>query len=565
MAPNPATPNLNSSNLEELAQIVELQQEVATAQMDVLALMKLICQKSQLLTVASGAVVEMLEGDEMVYRACHGTLENSLGVRLKANSSLSGMSVRQNEVLHCLDSEADSRVDREACRRVGARSMICVPLQHENAAIGVLKVVSSDPNAFNERQVNSLRLIGGLLSAAVAQAKYLEAAREAASTKAAFMANVSHEIRTPLNGVIGVTQLLLETNLDKQQREYVEIVERSADSLLTLVNDVLDFSKNEAAKTVFEKIDFDLARLVEETRQALSFSAEKNGLRLACYLTADLPRVFNGDPTRIRQVLSNLVNNAIKFTQKGSVTVRVSQYAHHKGTDSDRVELRFEIEDTGIGIPQEAVARLFKPFSQVDSSTTRQFGGTGLGLSISKQLVNAMEGDIGVESTLGKGSIFWFTIVLTVASAVAIAPEPAKKSLSEQLGRQLNILIAEDNSINLLIATKMVEKMGHIPTAVKDGKAALQEIRTGKYDLVLMDGQMPEMDGYEATMAVRDDKGKPWSTIPIVAMTASAMQEDREHCLNVGMNDYVSKPARFEDVVAAIERVLEATKSSKVA
>ncbi len=473
-------------------------------------------------------------------------------------------------------SEAELAEELSAIMRAGRPTVSERTIQRADGAI-VHVLCSLSPTPFDGHQA-ICAVMHDITRRKQMEAELASARDEAIRSerlKSQFLANMSHELRTPMNGIVGMSGFLLESPLDADQRMFAETIKSSADNLLTVVNDVLDFSRIESGRLELEAADFDVRQALEGSLDLLAEAAHAKGLALTLHVADDVPAGLRGDAGRLRQVVVNLVGNAVKFTERGEVAVDVTCAESRNGD----VTLRVSVRDSGIGIEPAALARLFEAFVQADGSMTRRYGGTGLGLAISRLLVEKMSGQIGVLSSPGDGSTFWFTATFAHQSPSVAAPAPSAFQPADRgvpmtgdpdAGRRVpglhvpapgaapapigaRVLVAEDNVINQRVALLQLRRLGCRADAVANGAEVIGALERVPYDLVLMDCQMPEMDGFEATRRIRDSRA-PYRDIPIVAMTANAMNGDRERCLAARMDDYVSKPVSMDELAATVRR-----------
>jgi len=369
--------------------------------------------------------------------------------------------------------------------------------------------------------------------------------------KEQFLANMSHEIRTPMNAILGMTNLVLETPLSEKQKNYLSGIQKASDNLLHIINDILDFSKVEAGKMELEKIDFSIRDVIEQVVTTLRYRAEEKGIEILSSVSADVPDVLIGDPVRLYQVLINLSGNAVKFTKKGSVQIDVVK----ESATGKSSRIKFSIIDTGIGIPPDKIDSVFESFSQAHSSDTRKYGGTGLGLSISKQLVELMEGEISIESKINSGTTFSFTLALPLGSKEKLRQKKTSGKVDGSILNGLKILLVEDNADNRIVARDTLESKAEVMIEdALNGQEAIDKLKQNYFDVVLMDVQMPVMDGYEATRYIREHFPPPANSIPIIALTASVTKNELDRCREAGMDDYVPKPFKMSQLFTAIAK-----------
>ncbi len=436
---------------------------------------------------------------------------------------------------------------------IGSKSCLDSAIRSRGDLVGFITCEKLDAqHVWSSDEVTFMGNMADLFAQALLNSELREAkldAERATRQKSAFLANMSHEIRTPMNGIIGISDIILDTDLSPIQRKYIDRIHSSGDALLALINDILDLSKIEAGELGIEAISFDLTEFLDEIEMIFGLQAKEKNLEFTLDIVTDVPRFITSDPFRLRQILGNLLSNAIKFTDQGGISLSCKPCVAKGHLQC----LHFEVVDTGIGFEEGSEDYLFEGFTQADSSTAREYGGTGLGLNIAKTLSELLGGSIGASSEKGRGSRFWFTIATEQARPEQVAlksPESNDWDAQAFIGKR--VLVAEDNAVNQMVIEAMLNRLNVKHDVVNDGREALTAVELGRYDLVLMDCQMPYMDGFEATRRIRH-LASDQSTIKIVALTANAMDSDREQCLQAGMDDYLSKPLRRP----ALQQVLQ--------
>jgi PAS domain S-box-containing protein len=565
---------LNSDRVQRLRQVLEAYREISATPLDPQAIMVAVTRHVNTLIGADVTCILRLDGKHLVIQSTSEWAGNLIGLRLPLEGCLAGQALTQRMSLMSSRCSTDERINWPEATKIGIKSDFAVPFQIRNEYVGVLSCYARREDAFAEEHLRTAELLAALLSTLLGQAeefqdkklaiatlrateKNLIQARKQADTstqaKAAFLANMSHEIRIPLSGVLGMAELLSLTHLHADQQKHVQLIQQSGQSLLAIVDDILEFSKSEAGKLVLDEGAFSLHNCVEAVVLPLKSCAKDKGLCLDLHFYPNLPQRLRGDARRMGQVLSNLLGNAIKFTPQGKICVEVCEKTRHR----DSVVLQFTIEDTGIGMTLEEQTKLFEPYAQGGTEVTRNFGGTGLGLSICRQLVDLMGGALGVNSQPGRGSTFWFCLPFTLDSARKLVSDRRFNATEEpRLTSAYLILVVDDHTVNQMLTLSFIDQLGYRSEAAFDGEEALVKLQEKKYDLVLMDCQMPKMNGFATAQSIRAQQHSFVRHIPIVALTAGILPADLERCQQAGMDAHLGKPVRKEELAQTLAKLL---------